>query len=289
MWVRTAAIVLLTAACCVSCSQAPAVDARRFQITGVVSGHEASPPRVVLAHEAIKGFMPAMSMAFEVREDGVPLKTGDRIVATLVVTDSRTWLENVKVTGNAGVVVPAVTARGSATEGTNVPAFPMVDQNGRSITLRDFTGRVLVVTFIYSRCPLPEFCPLMVKHLEALRRRAADEGFLDRIALLGVTLDPEFDTPTVLQSYGRSMLAGDDRFDRWTLATGSARQVEDVATFFGVGYRLESAGFITHTLATAVVNVDGRIVRVLPSNSWRVGELIDVVKSRARSGTGATN
>ena len=289
MWLRAAAIVLLTAVCCVSCSSAPAVDARRFQIRGVVSGHEASPSRVVVAHEAIKGFMPAMTMAFEVREDGVPLEAGDRIVATLVVTDSRSWLENVKVTANAGVVAPAVATRGSATEGTNVPAFPLVDQNGRSITLRDFTGRVLVVTFIYSRCPLPEFCPLMVQHLEALRRRAAAEGFLDRMALLGVTLDPEFDTPTVLQSYGRSMLAGDDRFDRWTLATGSVRQIEDVATFFGVGYRLERAGFITHTLATAVVNVDGRIVRVLPSNSWRVDELTDLVKSRVRSGTAATN
>ena len=124
--------------------------------------------------------------------------------------------------------------RAGATRGTIVTALPLRDQDERSITLRDFAGRVLVVTFIYSRCPLPDFCPLMVKHLEALRRRARDERFLDRIALLAVTLDPEYDTAAVLRAYGRSMLAGDDRFDRWTLATGTVRQVEDVAAFFGV-------------------------------------------------------
>ena len=85
------------------------------------------------------------------------------------------------------------------------------------------------------------------------------------------------------------MLAGGDRFDRWTLATGTVRQVEDVAALFGVGYRLESGGFVTHTLATAVIGPDGRIVRVLPSNSWRVDDLVDVVKSRVEPLTDATN
>ena len=92
------------------------------------------------------------------------------------------------------------------------------------MTLRDFAGRVLVVTFIYTRCPLPDFCPLMVRHLETVRRRANEEGIGSRLALLGVTLDPAFDTPAVLRAYGESVLKGADRFDQWTLATGRPRR-----------------------------------------------------------------
>ena len=145
------------------------------------------------------------------------------------------------------------------------------------MTLRDFDGRVLVVTFIYTRCPLPDFCPLMVKHLESVRRRANDERIPGVVALLGVTLDPEFDTPAVLRAYGESVLEGPDRFGQWTLAGGTTAQIEDVAKFFGVGYRADN-GVVTHTLTTAVIGHDGRIMRVFPSNSWRPDELFDVVK-----------
>ena len=135
----------------------------------------------------------------------------------------------------------------------------------------------MIVTFIYTRCPLPDFCPLMVKHLEAVRRRANEEGLGSRLALLGVTLDPAFDTPPVLRAYGESVLKAPDRFDQWTLATGTAAQVEDVARFFGVGYRAEG-GFVTHTLTTAVVGHDGRVMRVFGSNSWRPDDVYDVVR-----------
>ena len=121
-------------------------------------------------------------------------------------------------------------------------------------------GRVLVVTFLYTRCPLPDFCPLMVQHLEAVRRRANDAGMGGRLALLGVTLDPAFDTPAVLRAYGESVLKESNRFDQWTLATGTVAQVEDVARFFGIGYRAEG-GLVTHTLTTAVIGGDGRVVR----------------------------
>ena len=158
-----------------------------------------------------------------------------------------------------------------------MPDLPLVDQNGAPFTLRDGAGRVRIVTFIYTRCPLPDFCPLMLKNLEAVRRRANKEGLGSQLALLGVTLDPAFDTPAVLRAYGESMLKGSNRFDQWTLATGTAAQIEDVARFFGVGYRAEG-GFVTHTLTTAVVSHDGRVMRVFESNSWRPDEVYDVVR-----------
>jgi protein SCO1/2 len=110
-----------------------------------------------------------------------------------------------------------------------------------------------------------------------VRRRANEEHTPGGVALLGVTLDPAFDTPAVLRAYGESVLKGTDRFDQWTLAGGTAVQIEDVTRFFGVAYRADS-GLVTHTLTTAVVGHDGRVMRVFPSNSWRPDELFEVVK-----------
>jgi cytochrome oxidase Cu insertion factor (SCO1/SenC/PrrC family) len=110
-----------------------------------------------------------------------------------------------------------------------------------------------------------------------VRRRANEEGLGSRLAFFGVTLDPAFDTPPVLRAYGESVLKAPDRFDHWTLATGTAAQIGNAARFFGVGYR-DERGFVTHTLTTAVVGHDGRVMRVFESNSWRPDELYDVVR-----------
>ena len=271
-------VILLLALVTASCSADARVDVRRYQLSGVVVGRENSPSRVVIAHEAINGLMPAMSMEFEIRGGAPPIADGDRIVATLVLSDSRSWLEDVKVTARDSAAGTRLPAASRAMPGAVVPDLPLVDQNGAPVTLlRNSAGRVRIVTFIYTRCPLPDFCPLMVKHLETVRRRANEEGLGSRLALLGVTLDPVFDTPSVLRAYGESMLKAPDRFDQWTLATGTAAQIEDVARFFTVGYRTEG-GFVTHTLTTAVVSHDGRVMRVFESNSWRPDDVYDVVR-----------
>lgn len=157
-----------------------------------------------------------------------------------------------------------------------VPPFQLIDQRGQSFNLQSFAGRVLVVTFIYTRCPLPDFCPLMIAHLESVRQRADQAGLGGRLALLGVTLDPDYDTPAVLQAFGESRLKGGRRFDQWTLATGTPAQIDSLASLFGVRHQNVN-GTVTHTLSTAVVGHDGRIMRVFDSNSWRPDELFDVV------------
>ena len=274
--------VLIGALIGAACSADARVDVRRYQLAGVVVGRVETSARIVIAHEAISGLMPAMSMEFEVRGEAPSIGEGDRIAATLVLTDTRSWLEDVKVTARSGAAVTSpATAR--AMPGAVVPDLPLVDQNGAPFTLRDGAARVRIITFIYTRCPLPDFCPLMLKNLEAVRRRADQDGLGSQLALLGVTLDPAFDTPDVLRAYGESILKGANRFDQWTLATGTPAQIENVARFFGVGYRADG-GFVTHTLATAVVGHDGhgendgRVMRVFESNSWRPDEVYDVVR-----------
>ena len=260
-----------------ACSRGHAGQDRRFPLTGVVATVDAAASRAVVAHDPVDGLMPAMSMPFEVRGDAPALREGDRIVATLVVTSTRSWLENVRITAAGSAARDGAVSSSHAAPGVVVPAFPLVNQDGESVTLRDFAGRVLVISFIYTRCPLPDFCPLIVRHLEGVRRRASDEHVGDRVALLGVTLDPAFDTPAVLRAYGESVLKGASRFDHWTLATGTVAQVETVATFFGVSARAEG-GLMTHTLSTAVIGHDGRIMRIFPSNSWRPDDLFAEVR-----------
>jgi protein SCO1/2 len=272
---RLLLLLVLTGA---ACSANARDDVRRFQLTGVVVGHEPSPPRIVVAHDAVDGLMPAMSMAFETAKDSPAVRDGDRILATLVLSGTASWLEDVRITVPSGAVGTRVPAAGRAMPGAVVPDLPLVDQVGAGVSLRDFAGRVVVVTFIYTRCPLPDFCPLMVAHLENVRRRANDDGLGDRLALVGVTLDPVYDTPAVLHAYGNSVLKASNRFDQWTLATGTPAQVEDVARFFDVGYRAEG-GFVVHTLTTTVVGHDGRVIRIFASNSWRPEELYDVVRT----------
>jgi protein SCO1/2 len=176
---------------------------------------------------------------------------------------------------------------GGAAAGVLVPPFSFVDQSGQARTLRDFSGRVVVLTFVYTRCPMPDQCPLMVRHLEYLRRRTEREGLAPRVALLGVTLDPAFDTPEVLRTYGEGVLAGKNRFERWTFATGTPAEIAAIAGYFGIGYSAES-GLVTHTLQTVVIGSDGRVLGLFPSNSWRPEEVYDVVRlgaDRAAAGS----
>ena len=250
---------------------------RRFELTGTVGVREAAGSRVTIAHDPVEGLMPAMSMPFEIRGVTPGLREGDRIAATLVVTSSRSWVENVRITGAGSPAGSTAVSSSHAAPGVVVPDFALVNQDGKSQTIHDFAGRVLVVSFIYTRCPLPDFCPLMVKHLEAVRRRASEERVGGRIALLGVTLDPAFDSPAVLRGYGESVLKGANRFDHWTLATGTLEQVEDIAGFFGVAARA-GGGLVTHTLSTAVIGHDSRIMRIFPSNSWRPDDLFAEVR-----------
>jgi protein SCO1/2 len=264
------------AAAMTACSTREGAEGRRYPLTGTVVGHEASPSRVVVAHEAVAGLMPAMSMPFEVAGAAPATRDGDRIAATLVVTTTRSWLEDVKITAASSVPARGVAAVRSAAPGVLVPPLALIDQRGQPFTLQSFAGRVLVVTFIYTRCPLPDFCPLMIAHLESVRQRANQAGVGGRLALLAVTLDPAYDTPAVLQAFGESRLKGERRFDHWTLATGTPAQIDSVASLFGVRHQNVN-GTVTHTLATAVLGHDGRIMRVFESNSWRPDELFDVV------------
>jgi protein SCO1 len=266
----------------VACGRAGS-DTRRFPLTGTIVERGTAPSRIVVEHDAVTGLMPAMTMDVDVEGAPVMPRPGDRIAATLIVTSDRSWLQDLTVTWAASVPLAGVVAAGAARPGALAPDFQLRDQDDRPVTRHDFAGRVLVLTFIYTRCPLPDFCPLMVRHLERVRRLATEAGFGARTAFLGVTLDPAFDTPDVLRRYGAAVLKGQNLSNQWTLATGSRAQIADVATFFSVAYRAETQ-LVTHTLMTAVLDGGGRVVRLFPSNSWRPEELFEIVRKAIDEG-----
>jgi protein SCO1/2 len=258
--------------------------ARRFELTGSVVRIDREAGRVTVAHDNIPGFMDAMTMPFTVQEPGAldSLAPGDGVSAILVVTEEASWLEDLvvtrkmgeKATADSAVPPPPVTPE-EPQPGQPVPGFSLVNQDGRPIHLAQYRGKALVLTFIYTRCPLPDFCPRMTRHFVELEESLNEEPELyHKTHLLSVSFDPEYDTPAVLKEYAQDQLP--DRsvpFDHWELATGSEEEIKEITSFFGLSYWSEPDQ-IVHSLRTAVVGPDGTLFKLYRGNEWTPSEIL---------------
>ncbi|MGH9162742.1 MAG: SCO family protein [Vicinamibacteraceae bacterium] len=262
--------------------------AQQFPLVGRVVAVAPSARKVTVAHEEVEGVMQAMTMEFPVKEQWAmqAMAPGDRIAATLVVDGARSWLQQIVVTRSTPSGEPggdrAAPLPGAPAPGTRLPALSLVDQNAQPVLARDFIGRVSVVTFIYTRCPLPDFCPLMMRRFTETAKLLRDRP--DRTTttqLVPVTIDPEYDTPAVLRKYAARLItrddAGEDASGRgdvtWRLLTGEAEDVRRFAGFFGLVYEQQGSE-IMHALRTAIIDPQGRVVTVLRGNAWTAGELL---------------
>jgi protein SCO1 len=282
---RRAERVVLAIVVCLATAACGRAGQHRYPLTGVVQESRPANGEFVVAHDDIPGFMPAMTMPFRVRGMGgkPDLQPGDGITARLVVTDTESWLEDVAVTVRGLPIAKVATGSKAlgAVAGALVPDFHLVNQDGAPIHLDQYSGRTLVLTFIYTRCPLPEFCPLMMKNFRDLDQALArDPVLLAKTHLLSITFDTEYDKPEVLRRFAGVFVEkrGQGRFDHWELATGSAEQVKAVAEFFGLAYWGEGAE-IAHSLRTAVIGPDGRVVRLYTDNLWTVEETLAEIQS----------
>ncbi len=263
-------------------SRAP--DAQRFEVLGQIRGLDASHQTVRIAHEEIRDYMPAMTMPFTVKDARLfqGLSVGDRVAFQLIVTKEDSWISRIQTTTRdaAKETAPLTGAlpwqereQERIQAGEVVPDFGLIDQEGRAFQLRDFRGKAVVLTFIYTRCPIPNYCPLMSKNFADLQQRLGKE-FANKYQLLSISLDPEFDRPGVLQQYaGRYGAKGKD----WRFATGTAEQIQFVAGLMGVYYEREN-GFISHDLRTALISADGRLVHLWKSNVWTPYEVQRLVR-----------
>jgi protein SCO1/2 len=264
-------------------------DWRVFQVTGIVTAPLVD-GRVTVAHDEISGYMPAMTMPFTVGPDVRPtLTAGDRVRFVLRVTEEASRAESFTVMGRAAAAGSAMTPGGTQLasrlkKGDLVPPFALTTADDRPFTTGDLTGHVTAVTFIFTRCPVPEFCPLVVKRFQQVQREIERNAALAGVRLLSVTLDPAFDTPQVLSAYASAKEADPAR---WQFATGSAEEISRFASAFAI--HVERNGFlIDHTLATAVIGRDGRVVEIWRGNGWTAAEVVETLQ-RLSSTTPAAN
>jgi len=266
----------------------PGVTRREFDVKGTVLGLQPAEQRVRIRHETIPGYMDAMTMPFRVQDTNelAGLIPGEEITFTLIVTDDDAWIERLEKTGVAKNVLPEGAGIRIAREveplgvGDPLPDYPFIDQEGRKVRLSQFRGKVLVLSFLFTRCPIPTFCPLTARKLaETQDRLLAERRGLTNWHLLAITVDPEFDTPERLRQFGQTY--GYEP-QHWSLLTGDLIDITALAEQFGLLFWTED-GTVSHNLRTVVVGADGLIRTNLIGNEWAVDTLIEQVERAAET------
>ncbi len=244
---------------------------------------------LTIDHQAIPGYMDAMTMAYTVHsaQDLTGLGPGDEITADVVVPDvGNAYVENIVVTkkgsGGSSSTAPPTGALHEPQPGERVPDFAFINQDGKRIRLSSFRGDALLVTFIYTRCPFPEYCPLVSKNFAQIYAAsrsnvlgASGARAASKVRLLSVSFDPQHDTPAVLKQYAETFrkAAGGPIFDRWEFVAAPAAELKDVANFFGL-YFSESGGQIVHSMSTTVISPNGTVSKWYRDNQWAPADLL---------------
>ena len=261
-----------------------------FHVRGQIRSVDVANKIIRITHEEIPGYMSAMTMPLNVKDAALlnGLAAGDSVTFDLAVTADDSWIARIEKKSSGDGFQPTQEASLAEREtervqvGELMPDFKLADQDGKMIHLSDFRGKAVVLTFIYTRCPLPNFCPLMSKNFSELEQRLSKE-FPDKFHLLSITMDAAFDRPEVLKEYARRYNADTKH---WSFATGDAEQIQFVANLTGLYYVWEG-GLISHDLRTVLIGPDGRLAQVWKSNVWTpyevqrfVGETLSPEKSR---------
>ncbi len=273
--------ITLIATLAFACTQTQSEpQGQRYELKGIIISFDKGQQQVVIQHQAVPGLMEGMTMGFTLKEQSPydVMRPGDQIQATLVVAGDHSWLENPIITqatpaaGNP--LTPPATAEPQS--GAVFPDFGLTNQDGKRITLQQYRGRALLVTFIYTRCPLPDYCTRMSTNFAAIARALQTDTELRQYAhLLSITLDPVYDTPQVLRSYGAAHTENytQEKFAQWELATGQPAEIKRLAQFCGLTYMQEGEQII-HGLRTALIGPDGKLVKIYRGNEWKPDEVV---------------
>ncbi len=262
-------------------------DAKHFPFRGTIVAVDKAQKKATIKHEEIPGYMDAMTMPFPIKDDWVwdDLNPGADIQADLVVDKDSYWLEKIAISALPNPNQTPLPRREDVAQiGNQIPDFKLTNQDGKKISMKDFQGKALAITFVYSRCPLPNYCILMSKNFSDLANQLNDNAELnDKIRLLSISFDPATDTPAKLKEYGRGYLGKDSKtdFGVWQLATGTDKEVKSIADFFGLRYEVDQNDKtqFNHSLRTIVVAPDGKVRRVFSGNDWTTGELLKELQS----------
>jgi len=250
---------------------------QRYHMVGKVVSVNPADHAAVIDHEAIPGFMGAMTMSYPIApsEDLSKLGPGDEITADVVATGDGFHIEHIVVTKKG--------APGKSTgdfhvpePGDKVPDFALTNQDGKPIRLSSFKGDVLMVTFVYTQCPFPDYCPLVSRNFANIYAATQkDPALAAKVRLLTISFDPKHDTPEVLRKYAATFrqITGRVPFDRWEFATASPKEMDKITNYFGMSIGTDQ-GQIVHSMSTSVISPDGKIYKWYDENGWKPADLV---------------
>ena len=270
---------LLVGLCLALCSCGK--SERRYNFEGRVVSKVPETHTLVLDHGNIPGFMAAMTMPYPVGAgvDLSPVEAGDRIEARVVVHgDGQYELDKVMVTGSSHREKTVKETR-QLYLGELIPDVGLLNQDGKTIRLSDFRGKTVLLTFIYTRCPMPTFCPRLSTLFAAVEKELAkDPKEYSRTQLVSVSIDPKFDTPSVLRKYGLAYLSGNEKsFGHWSFTVPSPENLKKLAEAFALIYE-EEDNQITHSMSTVLIAPDGRLIKEWTVSDWTSAEAVAAMR-----------
>jgi protein SCO1/2 len=276
-------LALLTAAVVTVTSCARPEPARRYELTGQILAVQQERSELTIRHDDIPGFMPAMTMTYRVEPTSLlnGRAPGELVAATLEVDDTEGRLVAITHRGQAAVPESAnqiAMASSLLDVGDPVPDAAFIDQTDRRRSFSEWRGALTLVTFIYTRCPLPNYCPLMDQNFATLQGALAEDPVLrGQVKLVSISFDPEHDTPAVLAAHAARRRADPAV---WTFLTGDRVTIDRFAGTFGVGVlRTDGAAEITHNLRTTLVGRDGRVLKIYSGSDWTPGTVLSDLRA----------
>jgi len=276
-----------------SSPQASGSAALQYPIRGVVVSTDAKSGEIDLNAGAVPGVMDAMTMTYPLTDRAAlsELHPGDTITATLEADKTAQGpdnfrLSNIVVVGQAKPDYAPTVEYHVPTAGDRVPDFKLLNQSDKTIDLKQYRGKVVLMTFIYTRCPLADYCPRMSRNFAEIDQQLAkDPALYKKTHLLSVSFDPTYDTPKVLKSYGEAYTGRytKETFQHWEFAAPQGDELAKMEQWFDVGVTPGAKGTLQHSLATVVIGKDGKVVAFYPTKDWAVAAVLDAVKQAAGS------
>lgn len=260
-----------------------------YPVRGVVVSIDPASGELTLKHEAIPGLMEAMTMSYRLEDTSAlsELHPGDVITATILADHDDAGPTNLRLKDIVIIAQARPDYKPAAqyhvpTAGDIVPNFALLNQSDRKIDLKQFRGKVVVMTFIYTRCPLSDYCPRMSHNFAAIDKALeANPALYSQTHLLSVSFDPTYDTPKVLKSYGEAYTGRyvKETFQHWEFAAPAVVELPKLEQYFDVGVTPGQNGTLQHSLSTVVIGKDGKVVAFWPTNDWKVEDVLAKVQA----------
>ena len=276
-------LALLIWAGCAKQEESSSKAIQSFEVKGVLLRIESEGRTLVIDHEEITGYMGAMTMPFRVKDvsESEKAQPGDEISFTYKVAEYESWVEGIEPTGKTrelkSPTAPPDPTNKLLKVGDLFPDFRLSDENGSPVQLNDHRGQIVALTFIFTRCPVPEYCPAMMRNFSSVEKLLkTDPDVANKFKLLTVSFDSDYDTPEIMKAYGEQFGKSSKN---WSLLTSpETKDIRSLGESVGLMFGKNDSAIYTHNLRTVVIDAQGRIAKIFTDESWKPEELVAAIK-----------